>query len=422
MSNKTAESANANADGPDSDSNKNHPSPSIFERMKSLRRNRSRNAQHAAGYDSSSLSEEANKEDMWTRGADEVVENISFTFDNSFNEDEDEIKQSIESMNNSKPHHHHHHHQHHQQQQYSVSVLRSIGKKRKKMTKSSSASPSSPLSSNYVENENGDEADNDDYENEDETEINDLRNKWRRSNIASSKTFDGCFSILADKSSANDLTGPLLQQQNSISDKSNMVVIDHDHDHDDHHHHHENPRNKDKNILQSHQEITDCLNETSSNQTTTTVSNPAGEVSALAGTTVTDETTNEANTDVSDPHWDGYTVTTDPVFPPTALRQPGNFLLTHTSLFYQSSPFYSNSVTVEDICINEKVAHIQPILPWDELFFELEPIDDTPAVKLNVSIALFIAARQLLNSTLWLVLHPSSRRSNNNHGLEIELE
>jgi hypothetical protein len=39
-------------------------------------------------------------------------------------------------------------------------------------------------------------------------------------------------------------------------------------------------------------------------------------------------------------------------------------------------------VTVEDICINEKT---QPILPWDELFFELEPIDDVLPFKNNVT-------------------------------------
>jgi hypothetical protein len=65
-----------------------------------------------------------------------------------------------------------------------------------------------------------------------------------------------------------------------------------------------------------------------------------------------DETSTTA-TDVSDPHWDGYT----------------------------SSPYYSNSVTVENVYVNEKA---RPILPWDELFFELEPLDDI-SIKQNVS-------------------------------------
>lgn len=70
--------------------------------------------------------------------------------------------------------------------------------------------------------------------------------------------------------------------------------------------------------------------------------------------TVGVDETSTTNTDVSDPHWDGYT----------------------------SSPYYSNSVTVEDICVIEKA---QPVLPWDELFFELDPIEDHVPVKLNVS-------------------------------------
>ena len=65
-----------------------------------------------------------------------------------------------------------------------------------------------------------------------------------------------------------------------------------------------------------------------------------------------DETSTTA-TDVSDPHWDGYT----------------------------SSPYYSNSVTVENVYVNEKA---RPILPRDELFFELEPLDDI-SIKQNVS-------------------------------------
>lgn len=52
--------------------------------------------------------------------------------------------------------------------------------------------------------------------------------------------------------------------------------------------------------------------------------------------------TSTVNTDVS---WDGYT----------------------------DSPFYSNSATAEDLCVGKKA---QPILPWDELFFELEPFDE----------------------------------------------
>ncbi len=39
-------------------------------------------------------------------------------------------------------------------------------------------------------------------------------------------------------------------------------------------------------------------------------------------------------------------------------------------------------MTLEDVYVNEKT---QPILPWDELFFELEPIDDVPQSKNNVS-------------------------------------
>lgn len=40
---------------------------------------------------------------------------------------------------------------------------------------------------------------------------------------------------------------------------------------------------------------------------------------------------------------------------------------------YNDSPYYSNSATNEDMCVNKKA---QPILPWDELFFELDPLDD----------------------------------------------
>lgn len=82
----------------------------------------------------------------------------------------------------------------------------------------------------------------------------------------------------------------------------------------------------------------------------------------INNTTATiDETT---HTDVSDPHWDGYT----------------------------SSPYYSNSVTVEDICLMEKTEQplqqqqqqhqpqqqrlVEPILPWDEIFFELDPFEE----------------------------------------------
>ncbi|RNA25325.1 hypothetical protein BpHYR1_025033 [Brachionus plicatilis] len=69
----------------------------------------------------------------------------------------------------------------------------------------------------------------------------------------------------------------------------------------------------------------------------------AGPVIVAAGV----DETSTTNTDVSDPHWDGYT----------------------------SSPFYSNSVTVEDFCFSDKN---QPVLPWDELFFELDPNEDIP--------------------------------------------
>jgi hypothetical protein len=58
------------------------------------------------------------------------------------------------------------------------------------------------------------------------------------------------------------------------------------------------------------------------------------------------------NTEVSDPIWDGYT----------------------------SSPYYNNTVTSEEISIKENIK--QPVLPWDELFFELEPIDDI-SIKTN---------------------------------------
>lgn len=58
-----------------------------------------------------------------------------------------------------------------------------------------------------------------------------------------------------------------------------------------------------------------------------------------------DEMTSTINTDVS---WDGYT----------------------------DSPFYSNSATAEDVDSEDNSKKIQPILPWDELFFELEPLDD----------------------------------------------
>ncbi|CAF0969654.1 unnamed protein product, partial [Brachionus calyciflorus] len=84
-------------------------------------------------------------------------------------------------------------------------------------------------------------------------------------------------------------------------------------------------------------------NETKTNETT--MMYPTNNNEHIINTAV--DETSTTNTDISDPHWDGYT----------------------------SSPFYSNSVTVEDVCLNEKT---QPILPWDELFFELDPIEDIP--------------------------------------------
>ena len=50
---------------------------------------------------------------------------------------------------------------------------------------------------------------------------------------------------------------------------------------------------------------------------------------------------------------------------------------------YNDSPYYSNSATNEDMCINKKT---QPILPWDELFFELDPLEDlSNNVRLKVT-------------------------------------
>ena len=63
------------------------------------------------------------------------------------------------------------------------------------------------------------------------------------------------------------------------------------------------------------------------------------------------EEVNAVNTEMSDPHWDGYT----------------------------SLPY--TSLAIDHTCINEKA---QPILPWDELFFELEPLDEMP-LKQNVN-------------------------------------
>ena len=163
-------------------------------------------------------------------------------------------------------------------------------------------------------NENSDDADYDEYDNddEDETEINTLRNKWRRSNMAKDTS---CMSSIL--------------KSNSISHHGNELTVLTDSKHAD-----------------------DSIVPLS---TTATDAAAADEV----------KVEEIGNTDASDPHWDGYT----------------------------SSPFYSNSVTVDDICnLNDKPSssHIQPILPWDELFFELEPIDDSSIKQNNVIFFLFI--------------------------------
>jgi hypothetical protein len=41
-------------------------------------------------------------------------------------------------------------------------------------------------------------------------------------------------------------------------------------------------------------------------------------------------------------------------------------------------------VTVEDICQLEKAEKVEPILPWDEIFFELDPFEEVLAKENNV--------------------------------------
>ena len=79
------------------------------------------------------------------------------------------------------------------------------------------------------------------------------------------------------------------------------------------------------------------------------------------------EEVNAVNTEMSDPHWDGYT----------------------------SLPY--TSLVIDQACINEKT---QPILPWDELFFELEPLDEMP-LKQNVNKILLIRLRLYLQIRLF---------------------
>jgi len=76
----------------------------------------------------------------------------------------------------------------------------------------------------------------------------------------------------------------------------------------------------------------------SENQSVLNYNNTTNSIAPSLGETLA----STVNTDVS---WDGYTET----------------------------PFYKNSITTD----NQNIKKAQPVLPWDELFFELDPPDDT---------------------------------------------